>query len=318
MLTIKRIYLWLCFHIAIFLGLSSLYSRSIFTEKTDGFFSQMVNLDFNTFDILSSNHIIRYIVISPFLLFLDYIQIQHLILVIYLIPLFLMQIPIRFKYLNIFLLYLSIFFSYRTILVMEAILILILYINFETSRRKKYLIFSLLLSLLSSGTFVIWLLTFYFFRKNIISNQKFLKYLNIFSLLLFILLLGPILHKILFFINPELFGDAKSVTIQNLFNIKFKDILILFENIFERSMIYEAVRNNDIIRLTISFIMFIFISTLLFSQKNKLMLLISLFYFFGLFLEGLVIYSLFFVTFVLFSDYLYRNLKVYFVKKNIY
>ncbi|WP_128999015.1 hypothetical protein [Malaciobacter molluscorum] len=201
---------------------------------------------------------------------------------------------------------------------MEAILILILYINFETSRRKKYLIFSLLLSLLSSGTFVIWLLTFYFFRKNIISNQKFLKYLNIFSLLLFILLLGPILHKILFFINPELFGDAKSVTIQNLFNIKFKDILILFENIFERSMIYEAVRNNDIIRLTISFIMFIFISTLLFSQKNKLMLLISLFYFFGLFLEGLVIYSLFFVTFVLFSDYLYRNLKVYFVKKNIY
>ena len=81
----------------------------------------------------------------------------------------------------------------------------------------------------------------------------------------------------------------------------------------------EIVSNikNQYFRLTIIFIMFSMLLFLLIVQKNKLILVLFLFYIFGLFFEGLIIYSLFFITLVLFFDYLYRNLKVYFVKKNI-
>ncbi|MDX4065376.1 hypothetical protein Q6A91_05000 [Aliarcobacter skirrowii] len=286
-----------------------MFSRGIFTEEMDGFYSQMINLDFSSLDVLSVNHIIRYIVVFPFIYFLDFIQIQHFILVIYFIPLFFMKIPNNFKYLSILILYFSIFFSYRTILVMESILILIMYIKFKSARQKKYLFFSLILSLLSSGTFLIWLLILYFFRTNIIDNKRILKYLNMLILFLFIILLGPILHKILFFINPQLFGSATSVTIDNLLNISFDDLQILFKNIFERSMIYEAITNNDLLRLSIFFIMLILLSILLFVQKKKSVFIIFVLYFFSLFFEGLILYSLFFVTLVLFLDYLYRNLQ---------
>ncbi len=309
MVIINRSFLWLFLNICIFLILSSLFSRGIFTEEMDGFYSQMINLDFSSLDVLSVNHIIRYIVVFPFIYFLDFIQIQHFILVIYFIPLFFMKIPNNFKYLSILILYFSIFFSYRTILVMESILILIMYIKFKSARQKKYLFFSLILSLLSSGTFLIWLLILYFFRTNIIDNKRILKYLNILILFLFIILLGPILHKILFFINPQLFGSATSVTIDNLLNISFDDLQILFKNIFERSMIYEAITNNDLLRLSIFFIMLILLSILLFVQKKKSVFIIFVLYFFSLFFEGLILYSLFFVTLVLFLDYLYRNLQ---------
>ncbi len=309
MIIINRSFLWLFLNICIFLILSSLFSRGIFTEEMDGFYSQMINLDFSSLDVLSVNHIIRYIVVFPFIYFLDFIQIQHFILVIYFIPLFFMKIPNNFKYLSILILYFSIFFSYRTILVMESILILIMYIKFKSARQKKYLFFSLILSLLSSGTFLIWLLILYFFRTNIIDNKRILKYLNILILFLFIILLGPILHKILFFINPQLFGSATSVTIDNLLNISFDDLQILFKNIFERSMIYEAITNNDLLRLSIFFIMLILLSILLFVQKKKSVFIIFVLYFFSLFFEGLILYSLFFVTLVLFLDYLYRNLQ---------
>lgn len=309
MIIINRSFLWLFLNICIFLILSSLFSRGIFTEEMDGFYSQMINLDFSSLDVLSVNHIIRYIVVFPFIYFLDFIQIQHFILVIYFIPLFFMKIPNNFKYLSILILYFSIFFSYRTILVMESILILIMYIKFKSARQKKYLFFSLILSLLSSGTFLIWLLILYFFRTNIIDNKRILKYLNMLILFLFIILLGPILHKILFFINPQLFGSATSVTIDNLLNISFDDLQILFKNIFERSMIYEAITNNDLLRLSIFFIMLILLSILLFVQKKKSVFIIFVLYFFSLFFEGLILYSLFFVTLVLFLDYLYRNLQ---------
>ena len=309
MVIINRSFLWLFLNICIFLILSSLFSRGIFTEEMDGFYSQMINLDFSSLDVLSVNHIIRYIVVFPFIYFLDFIQIQHFILVIYFIPLFFMKIPNNFKYLSILILYFSIFFSYRTILVMESILILIMYIKFKSARQKKYLFFSLILSLLSSGTFLIWLLILYFFRTNIIDNKRILKYLNMLILFLFIILLGPILHKILFFINPQLFGSATSVTIDNLLNISFDDLQILFKNIFERSMIYEAITNNDLLRLSIFFIMLILLSILLFVQKKKSVFIIFVLYFFSLFFEGLILYSLFFVTLVLFLDYLYRNLQ---------
>ena len=309
MVIINRSFLWLFLNICIFLILSSLFSRGIFTEEMDGFYSQMINLDFSSLDVLSVNHIIRYIVVFPFIYFLDFIQIQHFILVIYFIPLFFMKIPNNFKYLSILILYFSIFFSYRTILVMESILILIMYIKFKSARQKKYFFFSLILSLLSSGTFLIWLLILYFFRTNIIDNKRILKYLNMLILFLFIILLGPILHKILFFINPQLFGSATSVTIDNLLNISFDDLQILFKNIFERSMIYEAITNNDLLRLSIFFIMLILFSILLFVQKKKSVFIIFVLYFFSLFFEGLILYSLFFVTLVLFLDYLYRNLQ---------
>ena len=116
----------------------------------------------------------------------------------------------------------------------------------------------MLLSLLSSGTFLVWVLILYFFRRNIISNEKILKYLNILIFFLFIVLLGPILHKVLFFINPQLFGSATSVTIDNLLNISFYDFQILFSNIFDRSMIYKNIKNNDLLRLGICFIMLFF------------------------------------------------------------
>ena len=309
MIIINRSFLCLFLNICIFLILSSLFSRGIFTEEMDGFYLQMINLDFFSFDVLSFNHIIRYIVVFPFVYFLDFIQIQHFILIIYFIPLFFMQIPNKFKYLSILILYFSIFFSYRTVLVMESILILIMYIKFESARQKKYLFFSLFLSLLSSGTFLVWVLILYFFRKNIISNKKILKYFNILILFLFIVLLGPILHKILFFINPQLFGSATSVTIDNLLNISFDDFQILFSNIFERSIIYEAIINNDLIRLGICFIMLFFTSILLFAQRNKLAFILFIFYFFGLLFEGLILYSLLFVTSILFLDYLLRNFK---------
>ena len=81
MVIINRSFLWLFLNICIFLILSSLFSRGIFTEEMDGFYSQMINLDFSSLDVLSVNHIIRYIVVFPFIYFLDFIQIQHFILV---------------------------------------------------------------------------------------------------------------------------------------------------------------------------------------------------------------------------------------------
>lgn len=308
----KKYFIYIFFNIMIYFILSLIFSRSVFSSETDGFYYQIMSVaNSNELGSLSIIHNLRYIVIYPFYLVYNYnlpIVFQHFLLLLYVSPLFFLKIPRHISYLGVLILYMSIFFSYRTILVMESVFILIILIKYNLYK-KKYLFISLIYSFLSSGTFLVYLFFIYMYRKKFISNRRFLKYIYLFIILLMVVLIGPLMHKVLFFIDPITYGSATSVSIDKLLNISSENLITMFMNIFERSFIYESYSSMQYFRLIIIFIMFIMLSILLFVQKTKLIFLMSIFYIFGLFFEGLIMYSLFFVTLVLFLDYLYRNFK---------
>lgn len=317
----KNYFIILYFNIMVYFTLSFILHRTIFTSEVDGFYYQIMAVSSgNDLGSLSIMHNLRLIIIYPFYLISKFnlpISLQHLCLLIYILPLVFIKIPLHMKYFSLMLLYFSLFFSYRTILVMESLFILIMIVKYRINN-KKYLFFSVFLSFLSSGTLLVWILIIYNYRKIFILNKKFLKYMNIVIIFLVILMIGPISHKILFFINPVTYGSATSVTSEAILNISIEELKILFTNIIERSMIVEAFEKNNYIRISIIVSMFFMIMFLSLVKKDLLTYIILLLYLLGILFEGLIVYSLFFFIFSLFYDYLYRNLKgLLVVEKNI-
>lgn len=318
----KKYFLFLYFNFIVFFFLNILFRNQIFTSETDGFYYQIMSVQSNQdLGSLYIVHSLRLLIIYPFYLLDKFsmpLFLQHFFLLLYCFPVLFMKIPKHVKYFSIIILYFSIFFSFRAIFVMESLFILIMVLKYNIKNKNIYLSISLMYSFLSSGTFMVWIFFIYLFRKKIISNKKILKYLNLFIIFLIIILLGPLSHKVLFFIDQTTYGSATSVTIDALLNISIGNVVTLFINIFERSFINEAYISNNYSRLTIVFIMFIMLLFLLLVQRNKLIIALFLFYIFGLFFEGLIIFSLFFISLVLFYDYIYRNLKRLFICQKKY
>lgn len=304
----------------IYLILSFMMNINLFKSETDGFFYQIMGVaDGKDLGVLSVVHQARYIVIYPLVKLQNFnlTQLQPLFLTLYLIPILMLKIPNHVKIFSLLLLYCSLFFSYRTIIVMLSIYILILHIKYNVVS-KKLILLSMLYSLLSSGAFLFWFLLVVFYKDKFIKNRYILKYSFFVFLLLFSLAIGPMMHKILFFIDPHQFGSATSVTYEILSNVSISDIKELFSNIINRSMVIEAYHEKNFIRLYILFFLFIVFLFLFLVIRNRFIYVIFTFFLISLLFEGLMAYSLFFSVLFLFYDYFYRNLKgLYVVKKNI-
>lgn len=305
------LYFFIIFNFSIYIILSIIMNRGLFTSETDGFFYQiMVVSNGDDLGVLSIIHQLRYIVVYPLVKLEDFNfnYLQPLFLFFYLMPLLMQRIPNHTKIFSLFLLYFSLFFSYRTIIVMLSIYIIVLHIKYNVIS-KKVIFLSLFYSLLSSGVFLFYFLLIYRYKNIFIKNKYVLKYsFFVFSILLLITI-PSVLHKILFFIDPYKFASAKDVTFDALSSIGLTDIQILFYNIFERSMLNEAYLSSDFIRLSILLSIFLVFLFLFLVFNNKLIYFLFILYLISLLFEGLMAYSLFFSILFLFYDYMYRSFK---------
>jgi len=307
----KKYALWMILNITIFLILSYILNRSMFSSEIDKFYGQMQNVYNNrSLGVLNLFYSIRYYAIYPFfqikLLELPKIF-EHITLIAYLSPiLFFLKIPRSIQYFSILLLYMSLFFSYRTIIVMASLYMLTIHIRY-IDIKKANLFITFFYSFLSSGTFLLWLIIIVSYKKKLIKNKKYNKLINLLIMLIVLLLVGPITHKLLFFMNPNKFGGSVNATfLEALAQI---NIGVLFTNIFERSLIYEAYIKGNYIRLFITgFELFISFLLVFFTKKVYLLLLFILLLI-SLLFEGLMIYSLLFSVLVLMYDYMYRQFK---------
>ncbi|MEA2017650.1 MAG: hypothetical protein U9N59_04310 [Campylobacterota bacterium] len=310
----KKYTIWIIANILLFIVISYILNRSMFDSEVDKFYGQMQNI-YNQRDlgILNLFYSIRYYTIYPFFQ-IKHMQLPNILeyftLILYLSPiLFFTKLPIHIRYFSILLIYMSLFFSYRTVLVSVSIYMLIIHIKY-IHLSKKYIFISFLYSFLSSGTFLLWLMIVLFYKKTLISSKKYNKFINLSIILLVLLLSGPIAHKLLFFLNQDSFGGVVELSILDALGlININDLIIIMNNIFERSLIYEAYETNNYIRLVITgFEVFLSILLFLFTKK-VLSLVILLLLTFSLLFEGLMIYSLLFSIVVLFHDYLFRQYK---------
>lgn len=294
-------------NIFVFILLSHLLSRQLFTDDVDGFLYQIEAVSSGgELGALGVVHQLRYWVVYP--LYKAYVSglpiiVQHLLLVLYLSPVLFMirKIPKIARNIGVLLLYSSLFFSYRTVLLMESILLLVIFIYFYKFQ-KKYLFFSFLLSILSSGTVLVWLVL------AIVSLN--IKYKKIIILIGFILMLGPMAHKLLFFYNSNLYGSATSVSVEAVFNVlSFNNMLFIFENIHSRSLLNEAISNGNIARLSVIALMLVVCFILVILKPNKLVLLLCTLFCIGLLFEGLISYSLIFGLLLILGDYISRRVR---------
>ncbi|CAM1341418.1 hypothetical protein [Tenacibaculum amylolyticum] len=316
---------WIFFNVIIFLFLSSFLDRSMFSVEIDGFYSQVSSFDAgnNQSNSLSYMHRVRYIIAYPFFFIKENNMsntLEHILFVIYCLPVFFTKAPYRIRNISVLILYLSLIFSYRSVLVMIAVYMLIMNIRYGYGGvKKRVFLISFGYSLLSSGSFLLCFFLVFFFKKKYIKSKSKRKYLNIVVIMLVSVLAGSIFHKLLFFLNPYEYGSADDITIEAIKKISIEDIVKIFYVMVERSLLFEAIMNEDYLRVSIVVIELLLIIFLTLYSKQKVIKTIFILLLVSLLFEGLMTYSLLFSIIVLFYDFLYKSVKrTKYETRNIY
>lgn len=291
-----------------FMLISILLNRGLITNTNDGFLNQIDAVSSgNELGSLSLVHSIRYYLLYPFMLFDNSIY-QSFIFFLYVCPLFFCKSH-SLKSFGIIFLVFSFFFSYRTVLVMLSIYILVSHIMLFP-RTKKIILYSALLSFLSTGCFLAYIIIYYSFKNKFVADKKKRKYLTVLVIILIFGMSGSLLHKFLFFSDPTNFGSANNVSIESLTKIDASLLTSIFDNMTERSIVLQSIIDPEkISRLYPIFLEFIFIIISFFLRKDKISIIfLALFIISGL-MEGLMMYSLLPSALFLLLDSLKKKLR---------
>lgn len=312
--------IFIFFVLLIYLVASGILFRGIFISEVDGFYYQILNVSSGgELGVLNLTHSVRYFVVFPFV-FIEKMgfssilssMLQSFILFIYLSPIFFWKrMPRHVRVLSVgLLLFFSLLFSYRTVLLMESVFIMAAFIRWGFFQ-FKYFLYSVFLGVLSSGVVgLLVILLLVLIGKNKHFNKKNKKLILFFIFILFLLLLPSLAHKLLFYSNPNLFGSASSVEIFHILNLSLNDVYNIFDLLFERSLIYEALNDPSFfyrvyILITVALLSILF----LIISPGSLSITFVFFTMLGSFMEGLILYSLIFILFVLNYDFFYRRLR---------
>ncbi len=275
----------------LFIGISTFLNKGLITSDNDGFFYQLKAVSSSSdLGSLGLIHSLRYYLLYPFFIFDNSIY-QSFIFFLYVSPIFLCKAH-SLKHIGVMLLIFSLFFSYRTVLVMLSIYLLISHI-FIQRRSKKVIIYSSLLSFLSTGCFLAFLTIFYCYKSVLVKDKKKRKYLTILAVVLIVGMSGSLLHKILFFSDPTTFGSASSANLSSLQKLNLDSILLVIQNMSERSILVESLNSSEkTSRLYVLIIEFAFIIINLLFRRDKISIIFLLLFLVGCFMEGLMVYSL--------------------------
>ncbi len=296
---IKPMHWWVLLNIIVFILISFYYPTSFFSSELDGFYSQMLRYSFG--DILSGVHGIRKLIIYPFI-FLDeqgYSQIfQPLVMLIYIFPIFCMNISKNVKYFSVIILYLTFFLSYRTVLVNIGTYILFFLTFYNIS--KKIVLYALILSILSSGTLIVSLFFLFINRKKLFKNVTFINKMIVF-LSCCLIMYGPVIHKLLFFSDSSKFGGASEATLDEALNV---NLHVVLTTLFERGVLYISFINGDTVRFYLLMMNLFFLISLSVASKYKInFILLSFIYCFMMLFEGLGAHSFTLISITYFSSF---------------
>jgi hypothetical protein len=314
--------IWVGSSILLYFLASLFFSKGMFyLGYSDGFYSQMINVDNNPTDfrILAFVHWLRFLVVYPFwwLSKNNYSPIlESLVLLLYFTPLFMLNVDKRTAYLRFFLLVLPFFLSYRACLTIISITILFFYIAYSNKNNLIFL-FSALLSVLSSGVTIPWLAIVVLCR-NSLGVRRSVKILSM--SVVFISILLSTIHKISFFedLQDKQYGQIEKVTessaATDLEQVPFKKPMIeavscgkdLVCKVLRRNTVYVSYMSGRYGRLFLYLgMMFLltfswYIGFINHLPENKFFAISLL----GFFLEGLWVISFLFATFLFLGRFL--------------
>ncbi|WP_251309295.1 hypothetical protein [Halomonas sp. NCCP-2165] len=293
--------------LAAFLMGNSFFGGGMFSEDVDGFFSQInsvaVGADLGSLEII---HKIRYFLVFPFYSFSEFSFVQGILLVVYVLPvLAFLKVPWRVRFISMSVFFLPAFFSYRSVLTMVAIYVVVAHF-FWRQQSFKFIFLSFFYSFLSTGCFLGLVLIFLFSMKwSLLSKLKKFVFLFSFSIL-FLVFSGSIFHKFFFFIDPVRFGSASAVSLKSIEELEGFSFLGLMMSVLERGVLFSAF-GEDFLRFSMLVLFWFFSLLFLFLNKSRLSLGVFLVYSIGCLLEGLMAFSFIFSLFILFSDYIIRQ-----------
>ncbi len=301
---IKLISIWVLFNLIVFIIINTYQPTRFFSSDVDGFYSQMYNYHFG--DVLSGIHGIRKIIVYPFIFFEDRgfpLIFQPLLMIVYILPIFYININPRLKIASVAVFYLVFFVSYRTVLVNISTYIFFCLTFYNISR--KMTLYALVLSVLSSGTLLLSLFFIFINRKKLFKNIAFINKLIILALVC-LLMYGPVLHKLLFFTDSSEFSGAGNVSFDKALSI---DLGIVLTNIFQRGVLYISYINGDSIRFYLLIMnLFILVSLCVTSKYQANFIILTLIYSFMMLFEGLGAHSFTLISIVYFSSFWFFSL----------
>lgn len=252
----------------LFVIISHLLGRSLFTEDGDGFMLQILSVDEGEdLGSLTLLHWARYLIVLPFTL-VGNAYLDPVIFFGY-VGLFFFTINRELRVIVLLCLFFSLFFSYRSVLTMLSIALLVHHIVY--SRKNIFwLFYSLLLSLLSTGTFVAYFIIFIIYHRIILS-KKWSVYIDFILLTFIIVMSGSFMHKILFFLDGNTFDKANAVTMNAFSKLDFSSVKIIISNFLERGILLESYRDGSI-RLYLIIVFSSLVGLLLYLRRDKISL----------------------------------------------
>lgn len=273
----------------LFISVSHLLGRSLFLGDSDGFMHQIFSVrEGEDLGSLMFLHWARYLIVFPFIV-IGNAYLDPAIFFCY-VGLFFFSKNREIRLIALLCLLLSLFFSYRSILVMLSIALLVDHILYNR-KGIGVLFYSLLLSLLSTGVFVAYFIIFFKYRRVIFSG-KWLIAINLLLLVAIIFVSGSLAHKILFFLDRSTFENADVVTMDALSRLNFSSMQVIVSNLLERGILLESYRDGSSRLFLIAAFGFL-VSLLLYLRRDGMSFIITFLFLCGLCMEGLMLYSLF-------------------------
>lgn len=250
----KNLFLYFIFNIFIIL---IVINKNSF-DDTDGFYSQMLNVFNNGFSFdLTLIHAIRFLIMSPVIFYSFNMEFSILYLIlgffIYTFPFFLFLKSFN-NYIHKWILVISFLqflfiFSERTFLIILSGLYLFIY--FVIIKKKIFIVWGALFSILSSGNVLIFIIYLLIYSKDIFYKKIFIKIL-VYSVIFFIFSFS-LFHKYDFFLNQE--GEIFSIFLRStlitsyIFDQKVRFLFVLFYLVvllFLNLVIINSKINNNI------------------------------------------------------------------------
>jgi len=290
----------------LYLFVSCYMGRGFLAAEGDGFAGQMIFIEENSADLelgtLSILHRIRYLIVKPFL-WMDNIWFEPALFFCYIgvAVFFVKHWQMRFiiKLSLIF----SLFFSFRTVLCMFSIALLTQCILFGLDNYKNIkelpgsirlyccFFYGILFAFLSSGVLVVYLMLFFCYRKLIIRSERDRWVFNVLFVVSAVAVLGAVVHKVFFFSDTVSFGSANAISMQSFFMLDVSSLSSVFSNLIERGILAEALRKSSLRIYVVTCISLLGV-ILLCVRRDRLAVLLVVLLVFGLFMEGLIVYSL--------------------------
>jgi len=301
---------WVLLSFVFYVLASHLLSRGLFGSEDDGFMMQIASVEAGDGDELGSlgmMHRIRALIVKPFIL-LGNRDIEPLLFFCYFCFLFFANRP-RQRKIAIYCLIFSIFFSYRTVMAMLSIALLVDNLSYRMQLQKEgqtlehnrkemlLMLYAMVLSLLSTGVFFSYIIIFLAYRKLIVP-KRWKKRFGAFIFLALFAAFGSVTHKFLFFTNPEFYGSATSVSMESFFSLGPDAFNTLFANLLGRSILIESIGTHSA-RVYFILSLFIIMTVLLILRRDRLSFILMLLSTCGMFMEGLTLYSLLIAALIL-------------------